>query len=99
LDDHDHLHQRVFSVSFFSALSAQKKLGAKAYDFGGEEGLKQRNKKGGGLKKFNIVKVQFIIKYANFLFHFPQSFVIRNNQLKKHCRIRNLKSPKYFIII
>lgn len=38
----------------FQALSAQKNLGAKAYDFGGEEGLKERKKKGDGLKKFNM---------------------------------------------
>ena len=35
------------------ALNAQKKLGAKAYDFGGEDGLKSR-RKDGGLKKFNM---------------------------------------------
>jgi hypothetical protein len=38
----------------FKALDAQKKLGAKAYDFGGEKGLKSRRKKGGSIKEFNM---------------------------------------------
>jgi len=38
----------------FEALDAQKKLGAKAYDFGGEEGLKKQRKKGVSLKAFNL---------------------------------------------
>jgi len=38
----------------FQALDAQKKLGAKAYDFGGEEGLKARKKTGSMLKEFNL---------------------------------------------
>ena len=38
----------------FQALSAQKKLGAKAYAFGGEDGLKASKKKGTRLKEFNM---------------------------------------------
>ncbi len=38
----------------FQALDAQKKLGAKAYDFGGESGLKSRRKNGVALKDFNM---------------------------------------------
>lgn len=38
----------------FQALEAQKKLGAKAYDFGGEKGLKERAKKGDRFKDFNM---------------------------------------------
>lgn len=38
----------------FQALDAQKKLGASAYDFGGEAGLKSRKKDGSGLKEFNM---------------------------------------------
>jgi hypothetical protein len=36
------------------ALDAQKNLGAKAYDFGGENGLKSSRKKGSRLKDFNM---------------------------------------------
>lgn len=38
----------------FQAFSAQKKMGAGAYDFGGEKGLKAKQKEGGGLQKFNL---------------------------------------------
>jgi hypothetical protein len=38
----------------FQAFSAQKKMGANAYDFGGENGLKEHKKKGGGLKDLNL---------------------------------------------
>ena len=38
----------------FQALDVQKKLGAKAYDFGGEEGLKSRKKTGGNVKELNM---------------------------------------------
>ena len=38
----------------FQALDAQKKLGAKAYDFGGEEGLKAQRKRGRKLREFNL---------------------------------------------
>ncbi len=38
----------------FQALHAQKKLGAKAYDFGGEKGLKSRRKRGASFKDFNM---------------------------------------------
>ena len=36
------------------ALDAQKEFGIKAYDFGGETGLKSRRKKGASLKDFNM---------------------------------------------
>ena len=38
----------------FQALDAQKNLGAAAYDFGGEEGLKTRAKKGAKFTDFNM---------------------------------------------
>ena len=47
----------------FKALDAQKKLGVKAYDYGGEKGLIEHRAKGGTIKEFNMEQQGDITKH------------------------------------
>jgi len=54
--------QTIGWLYLFKALAAQMKMGAKVYDFGGEEGLKKHIQKGGMFKDFNLEQQGDIVK-------------------------------------
>lgn len=51
---HTWQYQNLGWKYLFDALDAQKKLGAKVYDFGGENNLRKQKERGGKLRAFNL---------------------------------------------